>query len=71
MVAEHYELVDTGTTTIQVVDDVLSSDGTANTVATGIAMATGTYKALYLQVTLSSSAGKSGTSTLTILGESP
>ncbi len=68
-VSEDYELVDTGTTTVAVVDDVLSSDGNAASVDTSVTMATTTYKALYLEITLSSSSGASGTSTLSILGE--
>jgi hypothetical protein len=54
-----------------VVNDVLSADGNAASVATGASMTTGTYKALYLDLVLSAVAGKTGTSTLTILGETP
>ena len=68
--SEDYELVATTTTDVSVVDDVLSSDGNANTVDTDISMDTGTYKALYLELNLSSVAGKTGTSTLSVLGES-
>jgi len=66
--SEDYELVDT-TTTVAAVDDVLSADGGAASVDTAVSMATGTYKALYLELVLSSLAGKSGSSTITILGE--
>lgn len=69
VVSEDYELVDTDNTTVEIVDNVLSTDGKANSVNTGISMDAGTYKALYLQVTLGNVSGKSGTSTLTILGE--
>lgn len=71
VVSEDFELVPVGTTTITVVDDVLSTDGLAATVNTGVTITNGEYKALYLEVVLSALAGKSGTSTLTILGESP
>ena len=67
--SEDFELVATGTTTTTVVDDVLSADGNAASVAIGVSMTTGTYKALYLELVLSASAGATGTSTLTILGE--
>lgn len=68
--SEYYELVDTTTTDVSDVNDVLSSDGNANSVATGISMATDTYKALYLELVLSSLASVTGNSTLTVLGES-
>jgi hypothetical protein len=70
VVAENYKLVPTTTITVAAVDSVLSSDGTANTVDTTVSMDTLTYKALYLKATLGATAGLSGTSTLTILGES-
>lgn len=69
--SEDYELVDTTATNVSVVNDVLSADGNANSVDTAITMATTTYKALYLELALSSVAGTSGSSTLTILGETP
>jgi hypothetical protein len=69
--SEDYELVDTTDTTIASVDSVLSADGDAASVATLVSMGTGTYKALYLELALSSVAGKTGASTLTILGETP
>ena len=68
--AQHYELVATDTTNINAVTTVLSSDGNAATVDTTETISSDTYKALYLKLTLSSLAGKTGTSTLTILGES-
>jgi len=68
-VSEDYELVDSGTTTVEVVDDVLSADGNAATVNTTVTIAAAAYKALYLEIVLSSSSGASGTSTLSILGE--
>lgn len=67
--SEDYELVATSATNVDVVNDVLSSNGNANSVATGASMGTGTYKALYLELVLSSVASKTGNSTLTILGE--
>lgn len=67
--SERYELVSTGTNTVAVVDDVLSSDGTAATVDTGQSIAATTYMDLYLEVTLGAGSGASGTSTLTVLGE--
>ena len=67
-VSEDYELVDT--TDVETVTGVLSADGNAAIVNTTVTMATTTYKALYLELVLSSLAGKSGSSTLTILGES-
>ena len=69
--SEDYELVATTTTNVAVVDDVLSSDGNANSVATGISIPTTEYKALYLELVLGSLAAKSDTSTLTVLGETP
>ncbi len=69
--SEDYELVATGTTTITVVDDALSADGNVATVATGVTMAASAYRALYLELVLSGVAGKTGTSTLTVLGETP
>lgn len=69
--SEDYELVVTTDTTVAVVDNVLSANGNAASVATAIGITTGAYKALYLELVLSSLAGKSGTSTLTVLGETP
>lgn len=68
--SQHYELVATSTTNVDTVTTVLSSDGNAATVDTTETIDSDTYKALYLKLTLSSVAGKTGTSTLTILGES-
>ena len=69
--SEDYELVVTSDTTVEVVDNVLSADGNAASVDTSITIPTVDYKALYLELVLSALAGKSGTSTLTILGETP
>ena len=68
--AEDYELVATTATGTAAVAQVLSADGNAATVVTGVSMDTATYKALYLELGLSAMAGKTGTSTLTVLGES-
>ncbi len=68
--AEDYELVTTGTATVDVVDNVLSADGGAvASFSTGLTIDAGLYKDLYLEVTLGAVSGKSGSSTLTILGE--
>jgi len=67
--SEDYELVVTTDTTVAVVDNVLSADGNAATVDTTVAIPTTEYRALYLELVLGSVAGKTGTSTLTILGE--
>ena len=69
--SEDYELVVTTDTTIAAVASVLSSNGGANSVATAIGITTGAYKALYLELVLGSLAGKTGNSTLTVLGETP
>ncbi len=71
VVDEDYALVDTTTTDVSAVNVQLSANGLAASVDTGVSMATGTYRALYLRVTLGTGSGKSGISTLTILGESP
>jgi len=68
--SEDYELSDPSTTTTASVASVLSSDGNAATVATEDTVATNAYKALYLETNLSALANVTGTSTLTILGES-
>ncbi len=71
VVAEYYELVATDNLTVNAVDDVLSSNGAANSADTGITIDTLTYKALYLEVDLSSIvANQAGESTLSILGQS-
>ena len=67
--SEDYELVVTTDNTVAVVDNVLSADGNAASVATGISISTTEYKALYLELVLSAMASKTGTSTLTVLGE--
>lgn len=70
--SEGYNLVDTSTTNIaSITDNNLSANGDANSVSTGVSMTTGTYKALYLELILGTAAGRSGSSTLTILGETP
>ena len=69
--SEDYELVVTTDTTIAAVASVLSSNGNAASVATAIGITTGAYNALYLELVLGSLAGKSGSSTLTVLGETP
>ena len=69
--SQDYELVATDTTNVSEVNDVLSTDGNAASVDTTATMDTGTYKALYLEIVLSSVAGKSSTSTLSVLGETP
>src|SRR3989338_4721453 len=71
--SEGYALSDPATTTTSTVTDSnLSTDGTdgLSPVATGVSVSAAAYKALYLELILSSSAGATGTSTLTILGES-
>lgn len=70
VVSERYELVATDNLTVNAVTRVLSADGNANTVVTSENITAGAYKALYLEVTLSAEYGKSGSSTLTILGQS-
>jgi len=69
--SEDYELVVTTDTTVAVVDNVLSSNGNAASVDTTVQIPTTEYRALYLELVLSSLAGKTGTSTLTVLGETP
>lgn len=69
--SEDYELIDTGTTNIEAVASVLSVNGNAANVDTSITMDTTTYKALYLELVLSALAGKSGTSSFTVLGATP
>ena len=71
--SEGYALSDPATTTTSTVTDSnLSTDGTdgLSPVATGVSVGAASYKALYLELILSSSAGATGTSTLTVLGES-
>ncbi len=67
--SEDYELVTTATTNVAVVDDVLSADGNSASVDTSVTIPTTEYRALYLELVLSALSGKSGTSTLTVLGE--
>ncbi|MFA6397748.1 MAG: hypothetical protein WDK96_02790 [Candidatus Paceibacterota bacterium] len=69
--SEGYALSDPATTTTTTITDTnLSADGNSATVATGASVASTAYKALYLEMILSALAGVSGTSTLTVLGES-
>ncbi|MCK5122967.1 MAG: hypothetical protein KAQ87_02360 [Candidatus Pacebacteria bacterium] len=69
---EYYNLAADGDTNINAVTAELSdTNGTARSVSTSVSIAAGTYKDLYLKLVLSSAAGKTGTSTLTILGEIP
>jgi len=67
--SEDYELVVATDATVAVVDNVLSADGNAASVPTAISIPSAGYKALYLELVLSAVAGKTGTSTLTVLGE--
>lgn len=69
---EYYNLANSGAVNIETVTTSLSeANGGAKTVATGVSIPTTEYKDLYLKLVLSSVAGKTGTSTLTILGETP
>ncbi len=69
---EYYNLAADGATDINTVTAELSNaNGAARTVSTGVSIAAAAYKDLYLKLTLGSVAGKTGTSTLTILGETP
>ncbi len=69
--SEGYALSDPATTTTATItDNNLSADGNSASVATGASVSAGAYKALYLELILSSTAGATGTSTLTVLGES-
>lgn len=69
--SEDYELVVTTATDTAAVAQVLSADGNAATVDTTVQIPTTEYRALYLELVLSSVAGKTGTSTFTVLGETP
>lgn len=67
---EYYNLAADGATNIDIVETALSNaDGVAKTVSTGVSISAGTYKDLYLKLVLSSLAGKTGESTLSVLGE--
>jgi len=69
---EYYNLANDGATNIETVtSELTNANGAARTVSTSLPIAAGAYKDLYLKLILSSTAGKSGTSTLTILGETP
>ena len=69
---EYYNIAADGAINVQTVTAELSNaNGAARSVSTAVSIAAGTYKDLYLKLLLSSSAGKTGASTLTILGETP
>jgi hypothetical protein len=70
VVAEYYELVDPATVNITAVSQSLSADGDAASVNTATTVASSAYGALYLGIDLAALSGVSGTSTLSILGES-
>lgn len=67
--SEDYELVTTATVNIATVAGVLSADGDSASVDTSVTIPATEYRALYLELVLSALSGKSGTSTLTVLGE--
>ncbi len=67
--SEDYELVAAGTN-VSAVTQELSADGNASSVDTGVSILSEGYLDLYLEVELCGTAGVTGTSTLTILGES-
>lgn len=74
--SEDYDLVVTTDTTVAVVSNVLSATGGAANVDTYTqdsvpAITASGYMALYLEIVLGADAGKTGTSDLTILGETP
>src|SRR3989344_2627224 len=61
--SEGYALSDPATTTTATITDAnLSADGNLASVATAVSVGAGAYKALYLELILSSVAAKSGTS---------
>jgi len=67
---EYYNLAADGATDINAVTTELSAaNGGANTVSTGVSIGAATYKDLYLKLGLTSVSGKTGTSTLSVLGE--
>ncbi|AKG53247.1 hypothetical protein DGWBC_0568 [Dehalogenimonas sp. WBC-2] len=66
--SENYELIAGGTTTVAAVEETLS---TGSPVVTGLTIANGAYGDLYLQVVLGAVTSISGTSTLSVLGETP
>lgn len=65
--SERYLLVQSTDTTVEAADVTAALTGT---VATGVTIVDTTVGHLYLEVTLGALAGKAGTSTLTVLGES-
>lgn len=69
---EYYNLAADDAVNIEAVTSELSNaSGASRTVSTGVSIAAGTYKDLYLKLVYGSVSGKSSTSTLTILGETP
>ena len=67
---EYYNLAGDGATNIDAVTTELSAaNGGANTVSTGVSIGAAAYKDLYLKLGLTSVGGKTGTSTLSVLGE--
>ena len=67
---EYYNLAASGATNIDTVTDALSAaNGGANTVSTGVSITAASYKDLYLKLGLTSVGSKTGTSTLSVLGE--
>ena len=69
--AEYYSLVPVATTTVNTVTSALSADGNSATVDTSTTIGAGAYDGLYLKLVLSAVAGQTGTSTLTVLGQTP
>ena len=67
---EYYNLATSGATNIDTVTAALSAaNGGANTVSTGVSITAASYKDLYLKLGLTSVGSKTGTSTLSVLGE--
>jgi len=65
--SERYKLIAPATTTVASLTS--ETELTETSTDSGSTIAASAYLALYLEVTLSAEAGKSGTSTLTVLGE--
>ncbi len=68
--SEDYELIAPATTTVATLTKALSTDGSAASVDTTYSIASSAYGALYLETVLSGLASVTGTSTLSVLGES-
>ena len=64
--SERFKLMDPATTTVE---SLTSEPALGASASTTVTIAAGAYKALYLEVTLGTGYGKTGSSTLTILGE--